>query len=99
MIAVGIAYDATERTILRAGYNYGRNPIPDETLTPILATFSEQTVTMGIGYQINSEWRIDTAVEYALKDKVSYNNPQLPFGPSQEEGEAIGLHVMVSRTW
>lgn len=99
VIAVGIAYDATERTILRAGYNYGRNPIPDETLTPILATFSEQTVTMGIGYQINSEWRIDTAVEYALKDKVSYNNPQLPFGPSQEEGEAIGLHVMVSRTW
>lgn len=99
VIAIGLAYDATERTILRAGYNYGRNPIPDETLTPILATFSEQTVTVGIGHQISREWRIDAAIEYALNDKVTYNNPQLPFGPSQEEGEAIGLHLMVSRTW
>ncbi len=100
VIAVGLAYDVTERTILRAGYNYGRNPIPDETLTPILATFAEQAVTMGIGYQIGREWRIDTAVEYDLNRKVTYSNPELPFGPgTQEEGEAIGFHLMVSREW
>jgi len=100
VVAVGLAYDATEKTILRAGYNYGRNPIPDETLTPILATFAEQAVTMGIGYQLGREWRIDTAVEYDLNGKVTYNNPELPFGPgAQEEGEVIGVHLMVSRVW
>lgn len=100
VIAIGLAYDATERTVLRAGYNYGRNPIPNETLSPILATFSEQSVTAGIGYKISNKCRIDAALEYAPNDKVTYNNPQLPLGPgAQEEGEAIGFHFMVSQSW
>jgi long-chain fatty acid transport protein len=98
VIAFGLAYDATERTVLRAGYNYGRNPIPDETLSPILATFSERSITAGVGYQISREWRIDTAVEYALPGEETYYNPQLPFGPgTRETGEVIGFHFMLSK--
>ncbi len=100
VIAVGLAYDATEKTILRAGYNYGKNPIPDGTLSPILATFAEHHVTLGVGYEISRTWRTDMAIEYVMNGKVTYDNPQLPFGPgAQEEGESILVHFMVSRIW
>lgn len=100
VIAVGLAWDATERLVLRAGYNYGRNPIPSRTMNPLLAAFAEQHVTVGGGYAMGSKWRTDLSVEYTLDNKVTYDNPELPFGPgAQEEGETIAAHLMVSRMW
>jgi long-chain fatty acid transport protein len=100
VFALGLAWDATDRFMVRAGYNYGRNPIPAETMNPLLAVHGEHHVTLGGGYVINSFWRTDLAVEYSLNNKVTYNNPNLPFGPgAQEEGEAIAFHLMVSRAW
>lgn len=100
VVAVGVAYDATERTVLRAGYNYGRNPIPERTLNPLLAVFAQHHVTAGGGYEISRKWRTDLAVEYIVNGEVTYDNPELPFGPgAREEGELIAFHFMVSRTW
>jgi long-chain fatty acid transport protein len=100
VVAIGVACNATERTVLRGGYNYGRNPIPGETLNPLLATFAQHHVTLGGGYEISRKWRTDLAFEYLVNGKVTYHNPELPFGPgAQEEGETIAFHFMVSRTW
>lgn len=100
VIALGLAWDATERLVFRTGYNYGRNPIPSRNTNPLLAAFAEHHVTVGCGYAIGSKWRTDLAVEYALNKKVTYDNPELPFGPgAQEENETIAAHLMVSRMW
>ena len=100
VFAVGAAYDLTEKAILRAGYNYGRNPIPSNTLSPLLDPIGEHTVTFGGGYSFSKRWQVNAAVEYTLKNKVTYNNPELPLGPgAEEEQEVIVVHLMLSRRW
>jgi len=100
VVAFGLAYDLGEHTILRAGYNYGRNPIPDETLSPLLPNIAEHHLTVGAGHQLTDHWRIDAALEYQLPHEVTYTNPDLPFGAdAQEHQEFAAVHVMVSRQW
>lgn len=100
VFAIGIAYDLTEKAILRAGYNYGRNPVPENTLNPFLAAVTEQHFTFGAGYAFSPKWQVGTAVEYACNNEVTYHNPELPFGPvAEEENEYIALTVMLSHRW
>jgi long-chain fatty acid transport protein len=100
VIALGLAWDVTERTVLRAGYNYGRNPIPDDTLNPLLPNIAEHHLTAGAGHRLTGRWRMDVAVEYQLPHEVTYTNPDLPFGPdAREHQEFAAVHVMVSRQW
>ena len=100
VIAIGLAYDLGGRTILRAGYNYGRNPIPDDTLSPLLPNIAEHHLTCGVGARLTDQWRMDVAFEYQLPHEVTYTNPNLPFGPdAREHQEFAALHVMVSRQW
>jgi len=97
VIAVGAAYELTDNAVLRAGYNFGRNPIPNKNLNPLLAAISEETVTAGAGYRLTDHWRMDGGVEYEFKNKVRYTNPNLPFGPnSTETAELVALHLSVS---
>lgn len=96
VVATGIAYQWTDRIILRAGYNYGQNPIPEHALNPLLAAISRQSVTAGAGYRLTERWRVDGGVEYALRTVVRYTNPTLPFGPdAQEVSEILTVHMRV----
>lgn len=100
VLALGLVYAWTERAVIRAGYNYGRNPVPAETINPLLAPVGEHHVTFGGGYQIGSTWRIDGGVEYAFENEVTYTNPNLPFGPNAKESyEFTSLHMTLSREW
>jgi long-chain fatty acid transport protein len=100
VVALGLAYDVSERAVVRAGYNYGRNPIPDDTLNPLLPNIAEHHVTAGVGYRLGDQWRMDVAVEYQLPNEVTYTNPNQPFGPdAKEHQEFAAVHVMVSRRW
>lgn len=47
----GIEYTASESWKLRAGYSYGRSPVPNETLTPLTAVINEHTLALGAGWQ------------------------------------------------
>ena len=100
VFAIGIAYDLTKTVILRAGYNYGSNPIPSNTINPLLAAIAEHHVTFGGGYTISPKWQISAAMEYAFNNSVTYFNPELPFGPgAEEELETINGQVMLSCRW
>lgn len=100
VLAVGFAYQWDSRTLLRAGYNYGRNPIPDNNLDPLLNTTAEHHITLGIGRQLSTLWRFDGALEWDFGHDVTYSNPELPFGPDAENtGELIALHLRLSRIW
>ena len=100
VFAIGIAYDVTEKLILRAGYNYGSNPVPENSLNPLLAAITEHHITFGGGYVFSPKWQVSTAVEYAFNNAVTYSNPELPFGPgAEEENEYIALQVMLSCRW
>ncbi|MEN8130019.1 MAG: outer membrane protein transport protein [Pseudomonadota bacterium] len=100
VLALGTRYQASPKFTLFAGYNYGSNPIPDEHLSPLLAATGEHHITVGAGYQWNKQWRIYSGLEYLVKKEVTYNNPDLLFGPEAESiNEALALHITLSSLW
>jgi long-chain fatty acid transport protein len=100
VVALGVAFDATPATTLMAGINYGRNPIPAETTSPLLAAFTEMHATAGFIHKINSNWHASAGIEYDFAKTVTYTNPQLPFGVNaQERDEVIAIHFGIGRRW
>ena len=100
VLAVGGAYQLDAKTVLRMGYNYGRNPIPHEHTNPLLSTITEHHFTCGVSRQLTAEWNLSAALEYARGGKVTYTNPELPFGANAaEKDNYLGLYMMASRRW
>jgi long-chain fatty acid transport protein len=100
VVALGLAYSLNDDTTLLAGYNYGRNPIPSQTTTPLLAAITSNHLTFGVGRRVSREWTAVVGVEYDLPTQVTYTNPEQPFGTGvQERNEVIALHFMMSRRW
>ena len=100
VFAAGAAYDLTPLTVIRCGYNYARNPIPKDHLSPLLASIVQHHLTLGAGHRISKAWRIDGALEYDLHEKVSYDNKDLPFGPgAAESAEVLSLYVELGGRW
>ena len=83
VVALGMDYRATDRLTLRGGYNWGENPVPDETLNPLFPATIEHHLTFGLGYLVgNKVW--DFAIERAFESDNTNNNPDPmvnPFGP------------------
>lgn len=100
VLAIGVARQLGERTILRAGYNYGRNPIPGRTLSPLINVIGEHHLAAGVGWKFRSGWSMDAGLEYQFENSERYTNPGLPFGPGAvERNHGIALHAMLSRRW
>lgn len=81
--ALGADYRITPRLTLRAGYNYGEDPVPDATLTPLFPATTERHASLGFAWNAGSR-TYDIAIERAFpKDQVNTNaDPRVnPFGP------------------
>jgi len=64
-VRVGYEHFLTERQVVRAGYIYHRNPIPDGTLAPFIQTTLEHSPSIGYGWQ-NECYAIDLAYQYSF---------------------------------
>lgn len=83
VFAVGADYRASDRLTLRAGYNYGENPVPNGTLTPLFPATTERHMTVGAGW-LRGNKTYDVAIERVFNEsRANFNtNPQVnPFGP------------------
>jgi long-chain fatty acid transport protein len=78
VVAVGAAYDLNDKTVVRAGYNYGRNPVPDKNLNILLSPTGVHHLPIGLGRKLKNSWRVDGAFEWNLENKTTYTNPDLP---------------------
>ena len=81
--ALGADYRASDRLTLRAGFNYGENPVPDDTLTPLFPANTEKHLTVGASWLAGNKL-IEIAVERAFENEQTNNNPNPavnPFGP------------------
>jgi long-chain fatty acid transport protein len=97
VLAVGSAYRPDEALTLWAGYNYGRNPIPNKHLSPLLVNIAEHHVTGGVAWQVRENARLGFAVEYVLPNEVTYNNSELPFGSEARARQSyMALHLGLS---
>ena len=86
--AIGLEYRATEKIKLRAGYNYGANPIPSATVMPLLSLITEHHITAGIGYEYSENLTIDGSLEYAFNN--SQSNTESLLNGTSETGIIIG---------
>ncbi len=83
VVAIGTEYKATEATTLRAGYNWGESPVPDETLTPLFPATVEHHLSVGASWTRGAKtWEV--ALEHGWNASQTNNNtdPRVnPFGP------------------
>jgi long-chain fatty acid transport protein len=86
VVAVGFAYTAIQdpaikdRLVLRAGYNWSNNQIPNSTLSPLAPLILEHRISGGFGYRFTKHWSWDTAAFYALNNDAAVESG--PFGPN-----------------
>lgn len=100
VVAGGCAYSIDDATRVYGGVNYGRDPVPPETLNPLLASIGEWHLTSGFAHRLDDLWSVSAALEYLAPKKVTYDNPSLPFGPgAQERNSYLAITLMLSRRW
>ncbi len=97
VVATGVAYQWDTQTTLYAGHNYGRNPIPRQNSSPLLAGILQHHLTFGAAHKLDPHWRVTGGVEWMLPVKEQYNSALL--GPSEIRNEALFFHFMLSRQW
>lgn len=91
IVRVGGEFAATERIQLRAGYSYGRSPVPDGTLTPLTAVIMEHALTTGAGWQ-EGRWSVDFAYQWSLPNTQRVGTSELRSGEYDNSSTRIGVH-------
>ncbi len=83
VVAIGTEYRVNDRWTLRAGYNWGESPVPDDTLTPLFPATVEHHFSIGAGVTRGAV-TYEFALEHALNASQTNDNqnPMVnPFGP------------------
>lgn len=88
----GLEFSASEEIILRAGYAYGANPVPDSTITPMNAAILEHAVTAGIEWR-RGRWSIAAAYQYDFPSTSTVGTSSL------ESGEYSNSRTRVEAHW
>lgn len=63
-VRVGLERDLGCGRVVRTGYVYHRNPIPSDTLTPLIQSTLEHAVSAGYGWKL-SEYQLDLAYQFS----------------------------------
>lgn len=70
---IGAAYQINKQLTLRAGFNHGKNPVPNTYLNALFPAIVEDHITGGFGYSFNDMQSIDFSLQHAFE--VSKTNP------------------------
>jgi long-chain fatty acid transport protein len=86
IVALGAAYDVVPNVFtVRGGYNWANNPLRERTFDPAVQVPFEHHIAVGVGWKPMKQWELDAGFYYALPKKVTYTNPELPYGPKATE--------------
>ena len=96
---VGLRYKHDKQWTFRAGYNYGKNPVPeDQVLFNLLAPgVVEHHVTLGFSYAMSPNLELAMNYMYAFKNTVTGKTPFPPTGISDpaeltEDNAAMSMY-------
>lgn len=88
VLALGMDYRWNDKLTMRWGYNFGENPVPNETLTPLFPATVEHHLTVGFSFLKNHRvWEF--AIERAFgAEEVNLNSDPMvnPFAPGSVVG-------------
>ncbi|MCB1033897.1 MAG: outer membrane protein transport protein [Acidobacteria bacterium] len=100
VFALGGDFRVNERLTLRAGYNYGENPVPDNTLTPLFPANVEHHLAVGATWQVGNR-TFEVALQHAFENDQTNGNvdPRVnPFGPGSRVSHQQWL-LSFSASW
>jgi long-chain fatty acid transport protein len=80
VLALGLAYQFSDAFTGRVGFNYGKNPIPDQFVNNLWPAIMEDHYTVGFGYAFNKQSEVNFGLSYAPEVSVTGTGPMPPFG-------------------
>lgn len=82
---IGLNYEFNDKLTLRAGFNYGESPIPDDdnlVVNTVAPATVEKHATVGFTYQFNSASEISVSYTHAFKNTQSnFDTGDFPISP------------------
>ena len=77
IIHAGGEYDFSRFFTLRAGYTYGTNPVPEETIFPVFPAIVENHVMLGGTFNVSKKVAVNLAYEMAINNKQTASDPSI----------------------
>jgi len=87
----GLEYTPGEHWSFRAGYSYGKSPVPDGTLNPLNAAIFEHTLGAGVGYRWK-RFSLDAAWQWDLPARQSVVTSDLEAGEYANSSVEVEVH-------
>ncbi len=81
VFAAGAAYNPIQPLTLRAGFNYGKNPVPDKYLNALFPAIVETHATFGAGYDFGHGSQINASITTGFKKEATNPGLDLVIGP------------------
>ncbi len=89
---IGAAHKTTDQLTLRAGLNIANNPIPSEFENPLFPATIKTHVTLGAGYDIDRDNKVNASFTYAPEIDVT-NGSQVTTTHSQMNYQIMYSHL------
>lgn len=80
VVALGLSYKLNDALTGRVGYNYGKNPIPNQFVNYLWPAIVESHYTAGFGYAFNSQSELNFALSYVPEVSVTGTGLAMPAG-------------------
>jgi long-chain fatty acid transport protein len=100
IIHAGGEYDFSKMFTFRAGYTYGTNPVPEETVFPVFPAIVENHIMAGGTFNFSPKFAVNFAYEMALNKKMTASNPSTvaaEYNNSSSSLQTMLFHLSV--TW
>jgi long-chain fatty acid transport protein len=99
VMALGGAYKATDALTLRGGYNYGKNPVPDQYVNALFPAIVEHHVTVGAGYEWSEVNGVNASFQTALESSGTNPGDGNMIPPVETTHKQYNFQVMYSRSF
>ncbi len=99
VIALGGAYRVTDAFVLRGGYNYGKNPVPDKYLNALFPAIVEHHITIGSGFQWGAANGVDFSFVAVLENSATNPGVGMMIPPVESTHNQYNWHLMYSRAF
>ncbi|WP_413437098.1 OmpP1/FadL family transporter [Sulfuriferula sp. GW1] len=80
VLAMGLSYKLNDALTGRIGYNYAKNPIPNQFINYLWPADAENHYTGGFGYAFNKQSAFNFALSYVPKVSVTGTGAAMPAG-------------------
>lgn len=99
VLGLGLAYNWSDRTVLRAGTNISGNAVPNQTLTPTLNLTADFEVELGFSHKFGKAWEFGTSLQIQGPKSETYTNEEQPYGRAKENYGLAAVTLQLGRSW